>query len=57
MLKWILRADTEKLDQLDCPTKLTKYELTLIREVTDIKSSYSLRPWSPIWNGGAVIHI
>ena len=40
MLKSILHADTEKLDQLDCPTKLTKYELTLIREVTDILSPF-----------------
>ncbi|XP_063876928.1 uncharacterized protein LOC135109479 [Scylla paramamosain] len=36
MLHSLLNIDPEKLDQLNCPVKLTKYELNLIKEITGI---------------------
>ena len=42
MLKSILKVDTAKLDQLDCTNKLSKYELKVIKEVTDILSPFEM---------------
>ena len=42
MLKSTLKVDTAKLDQLDCTNKLSKYELKVIKEVTDILSPFEM---------------
>ena len=42
MLRSLLNIDPAKLDQLDCPVKLTKYELNLIKEVTDILTPFEV---------------
>ncbi|XP_063850953.1 zinc finger BED domain-containing protein 4-like [Scylla paramamosain] len=36
MLRSLLNIDPAKLHQLNCPVKITKYELNLIKQVTDI---------------------
>lgn len=56
----LLNIDPAKIDWLDCPVKLTKYELNLIKETTDIlttfevkccniKQSNSMHLWTESW--------
>uniref|UniRef100_A0A0P4VUB7 HAT C-terminal dimerisation domain-containing protein n=1 Tax=Scylla olivacea TaxID=85551 RepID=A0A0P4VUB7_SCYOL len=42
MLRSLLNIDPPKLDQLNCPVKLTKYELNIIKEITDILTPYEV---------------
>ena len=42
MLRSLLNIDPAKLDQLDCPVKLSKYELNLIKEITDILTPFEV---------------
>lgn len=42
MLRSLLNINPAKLDQLDCPVKLTKYELNLIKEITDILTPFEV---------------
>ncbi|XP_076065166.1 zinc finger BED domain-containing protein 4-like [Oratosquilla oratoria] len=42
MLRSLLNIDPTKLDQLDCPVKLSKHELNLIKEITDILTPFEV---------------
>ena len=42
MLKSIISVDPRNLDQLNFPGKLTKYDMNIIKEITDILTTFQV---------------